>query len=301
MTSRLPAAWVPPISRRQGGVFTARQALDAGATGAQVRRRRETGRWGTVVGDGLALKDHPITPWIKAQAVALTWPDAVIALATAAIVHGFPVRDDGAAHVILPRRLQHRDGLITHRLRLSPDEVARCGLARVTTRQRTLFDCLGRLPTAESESLLAWAVSRDVLSREDLERALRERPGWWGNASRRQALRDAADGALSAAERRLQQILRTAGIGGWRGDQRVYDQSGLIGRADVLFDEPRLVIEIDGYASHGRAQFQDDRTRQNRLVAAGFTVLRFTWADLTRRPDHVATQVRRTLALLSAR
>src|SRR5690606_33651027 len=139
------------------------------------------------------------------------------------LLQGFPVRDDGAVHVIVPRRLPHRDGLTTHRLRLSPDEVVPCGMAQVTTRQRTLFDCLGRLPEVESESLLVWAVTREVLSRDELERAVRDRPKWWGNTRRRQALQDAADGALSAAERRLHDILRTAGIGGWRGDQRVYD------------------------------------------------------------------------------
>ena len=46
------------------------------------------------------------------------------------------------------------------------------------------------------------------------------------------------------------------------------------------------------------ATFQADRTRQNRLVAAGYTVLRFTWADLTLRPDDVGTQVAATLARL---
>jgi len=44
-------------------------------------------------------------------------------------------------------------------------------------------------------------------------------------------------------------------------------------------------------AYHGAARSQDDRTRQNRLVNAGCAVLRFTWQDLTERPDLVARQV----------
>lgn len=72
----------------------------------------------------------------------------------------------------------------------------------------------------------------------------------------------------------------------------------MIARADVLFRSERLVIEVDGYAYHGRQRFQEDRTRQNRLVAHGYTVLRFTWADLTQRPDEVSAQVRATLDLL---
>jgi very-short-patch-repair endonuclease len=38
-----------------------------------------------------------------------------------------------------------------------------------------------------------------------------------------------------------------------------------------------LVIEVDGWAYHRTPdRFQRDRERQNRLVAAGWTVLRFT-------------------------
>ena len=38
-------------------------------------------------------------------------------------------------------------------------------------------------------------------------------------------------------------------------------------------------------------QFRRDRVRQNRLVAAGWTVVRFTWRDLTERPDYVIATV----------
>lgn len=69
-------------------------------------------------------------------------------------------------------------------------------------------------------------------------------------------------------------------------------------RVDVLFARPRLVLEVDGFDFHGGEQFQDDRTRQNALVAAGFTVLRFTWWDLVDRPRRVASEVRTTLARL---
>jgi len=42
-----------------------------------------------------------------------------------------------------------------------------------------------------------------------------------------------------------------------------------------------VVVEIDGWVAHsGKQSFVDDRRRQNRLVRAGYTVLRFTWWDL---------------------
>jgi very-short-patch-repair endonuclease len=45
--------------------------------------------------------------------------------------------------------------------------------------------------------------------------------------------------------------------------------------------------------------FQRDRRRQNRLIAAGWTVLRFTWWDLTERPDDVLAQIRAAVARLA--
>jgi very-short-patch-repair endonuclease len=64
-------------------------------------------------------------------------------------------------------------------------------------------------------------------------------------------------------------------------------------RVDFAWPAVLLAAEVDGYAAHGgRHQFQRDRDRQNALVAQGWTVLRFTWADVVRRPAGVA----RTLA-----
>jgi len=147
---------------------------------------------------------------------------------------------------------------------------------------------------------MIWVVTRELLSRENLELAVARNPGRWGNTRRRRALDDTPTGALGAGERRLHALLTTARIAGWLPDQRVFDDVGLVGRADVLFKDVGLVIEIDGLAYHGQASFQSDRTPQNRLVNAGFTVLRFTWQDLTDSPADVLCQIRAALTRLSA-
>ncbi|MGV8967955.1 MAG: DUF559 domain-containing protein, partial [Cellulomonas sp.] len=61
----------------------------------------------------------------------------------------------------------------------------------------------------------------------------------------------------------------------------------------------RFTTNREEPAYHGQASFQSDRTRQNRLVNAGFTVLRFTWQDLTDRPAEVLRQIRAALTRLS--
>ncbi|MFC7481569.1 endonuclease domain-containing protein [Luedemannella flava] len=100
-------------------------------------------------------------------------------------------------------------------------------------------------------------------------------------------------GARSEAERRAVALLRDARIGGWAANVGMHDEFGLIGVGDLVFSEAKVVVEIDGWAYHSaRAAFERDRSRQNRLVAAGWTVLRFTWRDLSQRPDHVVRTVR---------
>jgi len=296
VTARFPADWIPPQAAAQAGAFTARQAIGAGMTYQQVRRRRDSGRWVPIVGDALALATLRPDPWIRAHGAALTWPDAVVCLASAAGVHRLPVPQNEDVHVIVPNRRASRRNLVSHRLRLGTGDVTRAGIAAVTTRSRTIFDCVGRLPDAQSEALVTWAITRELITREELDRAVAERPRWWGNTRRRQALTDTATGALGAAERRLHDVLTSAGISGWLADQKIWDDAGLIGRADVLFPAARLVVEIDGEAYHGAATFQSDRTRQNRLVNAGYTVLRFTWSDITLRPTYVLAQIRHALA-----
>ncbi|MEU6699419.1 DUF559 domain-containing protein [Pseudonocardia sp. NPDC046786] len=101
----------------------------------------------------------------------------------------------------------------------------------------------------------------------------------------------ASDGAASAAERLLVAALRDARIGGW-----------ILGvpcgpwTIDLGFPAARLAVEVDGWAFHsGAERFRRDRHKQNALVAAGWTVLRFTWHDLDRTPDRVVREIRAVL------
>jgi very-short-patch-repair endonuclease len=65
----------------------------------------------------------------------------------------------------------------------------------------------------------------------------------------------------------------------------------------VVFEEAGVVVEVDGWAYHiDPERFQRDRARQNRLVAAGWTVLRFTWRDLTERSEYVVATITSILA-----
>jgi very-short-patch-repair endonuclease len=56
------------------------------------------------------------------------------------------------------------------------------------------------------------------------------------------------------------------------------------------------VIELDGYRYHSDPEaFARDRSRQNRLLMAGYRVLRYTARDLRQSPERVVADLVRSL------
>lgn len=52
-------------------------------------------------------------------------------------------------------------------------------------------------------------------------------------------------------------------------------------QADCLWPDQRLIVELDGRATHGtRRAFEQDRERDRLLVAQGWRVIRVTWRQL---------------------
>lgn len=58
-----------------------------------------------------------------------------------------------------------------------------------------------------------------------------------------------------------------------------------------------MVVECDGWESHGRnrLQFERDREKDATLVAAGHIVVHFTWRKLVRDPKWVVHRIRQAL------
>ena len=65
---------------------------------------------------------------------------------------------------------------------------------------------------------------------------------------------------------------------------------------DFLWRFAKLAVETDGYGGHsGRESIEYDRSREAKLAAAGFEVLRFTWLQLLDRPNEVVAALRARL------
>jgi very-short-patch-repair endonuclease len=128
------------------------------------------------------------------------------------------------------------------------------------------------------------------------------RPGRNGAGTLRRILNERAlgsdrpDGLLSP---RMARLLRSFDLphAVFQHEVWINGESYLI---DFAYPEVRLAIEVDGYETHSSPRaLQRDLRRQNDLVAAGWTILRFTWTDVVRRPAYVARRIRDQLDALA--
>jgi len=176
---------------------------------------------------------------------------------------------------------------------------------RIPAEHRSRIDGL-RCPSARFLAVEASARDGGAL----IERFLRDRlikpdelagvlaslSGSAGQDARRRIVRISVDNPWSGGERGLHQLLRDAALRGWEANP-VLAIDGRSYYPDLLFRTQRLVVEFDGYEIHSRPDvFEADRARQNALVEAGYQVLRYTWKQLTGRPDAVVRQLRAVLA-----
>jgi very-short-patch-repair endonuclease len=162
--------------------------------------------------------------------------------------------------------------------------VERRGLA-VTARPLTVLEAAVELGGPGS-LLLDRALQRWVAFPTVYEAYCRNL-GSHGSAAAGRMLVAAADRSASIAERLLVRMLRESGAAGWHCG---FPAGGYA--VDVAFPAARVAVEVDGWAWHMDAErTQADKRRQNALVRQGWTILRYTWHDLTGRPRAVLAEI----------
>jgi hypothetical protein len=69
-------------------------------------------------------------------------------------------------------------------------------------------------------------------------------------------------------------------------------------QVDFLWRRQRVIVEVDGFATHRTRQaFQRDRRRDQLLTLAGWRVIRFTWDEVTKEPTHVIDVMRKLVSV----
>jgi very-short-patch-repair endonuclease len=238
----------------------------------------------------------------RLAAILLTAPaGGVLSHLTAARLWGIevPLQPAGERRVdlIVPSgsRAESRSDRRIHRQPLATDEITRFRAYPVTGLERTWRDLAGVLQPsallAVTDQILAHGVSVDALTQ-----ALARRPKGRGAARARAVLPVADPLAESPMESVLRWLVHAAGLPRPVLQFVIRDAVGsFLGRADLAWPDRKVLVEFDGDVHRGRRVFVDDLRRQNRLIAEGWIVLRFSSADVLGRPDEVVTEIRRAL------
>jgi very-short-patch-repair endonuclease len=231
-------------------------------------------------------------------AVAKRLPaDAAFSGLTAAWLHGLDVAPCDPIEVTIaePTGSGRRAGVSVRRARIGRDEIVRRRGLPTTSALRTVVDLGGRNPLTEGVVAADMFLHSRLVTIAQLRTYIAEHPRAKGIARLRSVVDVTEPKAESAMETRLRMLLVLAGLPRPEVQVSIHDEEGrFLGRPDLLYRHQRLAIEYDG-ANH-RERMVDDNRRQNRIIAAGFRLLRFTAADVYGAPEMVAMQVRHGLS-----
>lgn len=231
---------------------------------------------------------------VRLEAAALRLP-AIAAFAgmSAAWLHGVDVEACCPIEVIVPKgnKVSGRSGMKVYRSGLPDAEVIALHGLRVTSVLRTLEDVCRTSTFVEATVIVDAALYAGLTELSTFESWARSRRGGRGLVNLREVASAAEPKAESPMETRMRLVLVLDGLPRPEAQVPLYDQRGMfVGRPDLYYRDCRLGIEYDG-GTH-RESLAEDNRRQNRLLEAGVTLLRFTAADVLSRPGMVAAQVR---------
>lgn len=272
------------------GVFTRGNAFDFGITEWIFRRGLATGEW-KPYRQCFLLSGAPDNSRSQLRVALLRAGRKALATGPSALqIYGLDLRDGpdapwkigaGVSYVTVPpqRNISIADAVILRDVAIP--EVHQRSDFPVVGRERAVVDSLRVLAPEDARAVLFRSLQRGWTTPERLANWTTQLRRSRGLVQLRAMAALARTGAQAESEMLLQSILTTSGISGWAANQRVYDALGLIGIVDILFADAALVVEVDGRAWHtNHDRFENDRYRQNRLITAGYRVIRFTWEHL---------------------
>jgi very-short-patch-repair endonuclease len=222
---------------------------------------------------------------------------AVFSGRTAGWLHGLELPPCDPVEVTLPSgsHTSRLAGIVVRRSELGASETVTRRGHPTTSVVRTIADLGRHRPLVEGVAALDMALHRRLLQSDALRSWASAHPRYPGIARLRRAIELAEPATESVMETRLRLLLVMARLPRPLAQVRLYDEAGdFLGRPDVYYPLHHLAIEYDG-AQH-RENLTADNRRQNRLVDAGYRLLRFTAPDVLSAPDSVVALVRRALS-----
>lgn len=289
---------------RHHGLYRTEDALRLGLTRRQIRYRVEQHRSLSLGTDVYRIAGSQ--PTRDQTLLSAAWrAKGAVSHRSAAELLGLIDARAGHPHVVVERRRGHDlPGIVTHRTSdLLPSDITEVRGIPVTTTARTLVDMGLLVSERDLETALHRGLHQGLVTIDQV-RALHKRIARRGRhgsgpISALLASYDATAGpAESVLEVVILRLLRAHGVAE-PTRQHPVEVGGRRFRLDLAYPSHQLFLEGDGFGVHGaRGAFEDDRHRQNLLVAAGWWPLRITWRMAHDDPTGCADLVGRKLAMI---
>ena len=282
---------VVAVARGQRGIVRLEELEAAGLSRDQVGHRVRTG-WLVHLHEGVYAVGTVGAIGLVQAALFACGANSLAHNATAAALHDLLPYPD-TVHVAVPRNGPRPPGIKTYHPTVLPEWTLRHGL-RTATVPELLLSLAATDPTAAAEATDAAFIARRT-STAALRAFLSAKKGHRGAAR----LRDIIDGprTRSGAEREFLRLLDAARLPRPLANVRV---NGHL--VDFLWPDHGLIVETDGWASHGRrSQWEADRRRDLDHFVAGVDVLRLTARQLDAEPYAVVAALTRRLAASAPR
>jgi very-short-patch-repair endonuclease len=285
---------ISTFARRQYGMITRSQLLEAGVGSSAIGRRARTGRLRRIH-RGVYLVGPILPPWgLEMAAVLACGPRACLSHVSAARLWGLAPDDDaGPIHVRVPGgHGGDRTGIRVHSTEaLAPDERRLINRIPVTAPGRTLLDMATVVSRTELEGAVARAERKGLIDRNGLSALVEGSKGRQGTPALRGIVEAGAAFTRSEAERRFLELVRKARLPPPESNVMVHGYE-----VDFFWRKERIVVEVDGYRYHSsRPTFESDRRRTAHLAAHGLQVIRLTWRQIAEEGAATAVQIGRAL------
>jgi very-short-patch-repair endonuclease len=299
-TGESPDVVLGVVARNRAGIFTRAEAIAAGVSVGEIRRRVRTGIWVAEARGVLRASTTPDTIDARERAAIARAGDG------AALSHwsaarrwrlGVPPPAQVWLTVPYPRHPRLPPGVrLTRSRHLPASAVRRVDGVPVVDPARTVVDLARHLDERRLTALALEAMQRELCTHDQIE-------AWRVLLGRRQGMASIAV-VLREADPRFESIL-AAEFG------RLTTNAGVVlvpqfrlsvAGGDVICDfaDPvaRIDFEADGFAYHSTPrQVAADKARDRRLLRVGWITVRYDTNDIRRRPTDTLTDVVRQIAL----
>ena len=303
MTTQSLDRKIGELAQRQYGLFSRKQLRSLCVGDGFIDRRMKSGRWELVASGVFRLKGVPSSWRQSLFAATLYWgPGSAVSHRACAALRGLTGFESQIVECTVPKHRRGGRMGIVHRNRLDPVDIETFDGLPVTTVARTLIDLASISRRERVEEALDDALSRHLVSILQLRRRLSAigRSGRPGVRTMRALIAARVGGRVpqSVFETRMLRAIKRAGLPRPEVQFPVRDGSRTIAIVDFAYPEQLLAIETDGYRWHaGKARWQKDLSRRNRLTAVEWRVMHVTWDELHETPMAVTDCIRRTLAM----